>query len=333
MSTKQRQTTAFILVSALIAGAMALSLCVGKYPISLSEIGAILLGRPVKELSRSVFFTLRLSRTLMVALSGFGLGLAGAVYQVIFRNPLADPDIIGVVKGANLGAALAIVMVGNQILGVAASAFAGGLLAVLAVMLLVRATRMTNTAVYILAGIVISAVSDSLIMLLKFFADPDKELAAIEFWSMGSFGTVTLDKLLAVAPIFGVGLAGLLLLHRQVGLLAMDEDESKMLGVRVSRVRLAILCATTLMVASIICITGRVAFLGLIAPHIGRLVFGRNNFTTCLFSGLVGSLILSLADCAARVAYVVELPISVVTTVVGVPCLLFFLCRRKEGRL
>lgn len=333
MAKRRREAAAFGCVCALIAAALVLSLCVGKYPISPGEIGDILLGRPVKELSRSVFFTLRLSRTLMAALSGFGLGLAGAVYQVIFRNPLADPDIIGVVKGANLGAAVAIVALGNHILSVAVSAFAGGLLAVLAVLLLVRATRMTNTAAYILAGIVISAVSDALIMLLKFFADPDKELAAIEFWAMGSFGAVTLDKLTAVAPVFAAGLAGLLLLRRQVGLLAMDEEESKMLGVRVSRVRLGVLVCTTLMVASIVSVVGRVAFLGLIAPHIARLVFGRNNFSTCLFSGCVGCLLLTLADTAARSLYAVELPISVVTTAVGAPVLLFFLCRRKEGRL
>lgn len=331
MGIDRKQKGAFLLVGALLAAALAASLFIGKYPFTPAQVVDILLGRPAE--GRKVFYALRLSRTLMAGLSGFGLAMAGSVYQTIFKNPLADPDLIGVVKGANLGAAVAIVALGNRILPVAVCAFAGGLCAVAAVMALVRATRLSSTAVYILAGIVVSAVSEALIMLLKFFADPDKELAAIEFWAMGSLGGVTSTKLLAVLPFFLAGLAGLCLLRRQIGLLSVSEEESRTLGVPVSAVRLAILALTTLMVASIICITGRIAFLGLIAPHIARLVFRRSGFPTVLFSGLVGAVLLTLADCAARWAYAVELPISVVTTVVGVPFLIYFMCRREGARL
>lgn len=333
MSTKKGRRAAFSIITALMATAFMFSLCIGKFPISIGEIFSIIVGRPESQYTADVFFGLRLSRTVMVFLSGFGLGMAGNIYQSIFRNPLADPDIIGVVKGANLGAAVAIITMGNQIVGVAASAFAGGLLAVLAVMVLVRLTRMNSTAVYVLAGIVISAVAEALIMILKFFADPDKELAAIEFWAMGSFGRVTSDKVAVVAPILLVSIAALCLLRRQITMLSIDEDESRMLGVQVAQVRLIILALNTLIVASIICVTGRIAFLGLIAPHIGRLVFGRAGFATTLFSACVGSVILTLADCAARVAYSTELPISVVTTAVGVPFLVYFMCKRREVRL
>lgn len=331
---QKRTRGAFLIVGALVLCALALSLCVGKYPITLSDIGHILTGGPVSDRSRSVFFTLRLSRTLMAVLSGFALAMAGSIYQTIFKNPLADPDIIGVVKGANLGAAAAIVTLGNQIFPVAVSAFLGGLVAVLAVMALVKAARIGNMFGYVLAGIVVSAVAEAVIMLLKFFADPEKELAAIEFWSMGSFGGVTMAKLQVVAPIVLAALLGLILLRRQISMLSLDEEESRALGVRVGRVRLLILGLTTLMVAAVISVTGRVAFLGLIAPHIARLVFRKSGFPTVVFSGLVGAAVLTLADCAARTAYSVELPISVVTTVVGVPFLLYFMChRRREGQL
>lgn len=334
MNRESREKLAFAGVGLGLIAALLLSLCVGKFPLTAGEILNIIAGRPADALSRSVFFTLRLSRTLMVLLAGFGLGMAGSIYQTIFKNPLADPDIIGVVKGANLGAAVAIVTVGNQILPVAASAFAGGLIAVFLVMALVRAARIGNMFGYVLAGIVVSAVAEALIMLLKFFADPEKELAAIEFWSMGGFGGVTLDKLRVVAPICLLAAVGLILLRRQIAMLALDEDESRALGVRVGRVRLVILTLTTLMVAVIICVTGRIAFLGLIAPHIARLLFRRNSFRTTLFSGLAGALILTLADCGARTAYSVELPISVVTTLIGVPFLVYFMChRRREGQL
>ncbi len=240
---------------------------------------------------------------------------------------------MGVVKGANLGAATSIVLIGTHATSMATSAFLGGLVALLAVLFLVRLTRMTHTAVYILAGIVISAVADSLIMLLKFFADPEQELAAMEFWAMGGFGDVTLDKVLPMLPLYALGLVALVLLRRQVALLSMSEEESQTLGVRVGPVRLVILGATTLLVASVISVVGRVAFLGLISPHIARLAMGRTRFSTSVLSGLVATAILLFADCGARVVYEVELPISIVTTAVGVPCLLFFLYRRKEGRL
>ncbi|NCB64262.1 MAG: iron ABC transporter permease [Clostridia bacterium] len=331
---KRKQKIAFCVVGAGCLTAALLSLCMGKYPISVREILDILAGKPVDELSRSVFLTLRLSRTLMVLLSGLALGMAGSIYQTIFKNPLADPDIIGVVKGANLGAAVAIVAMGNQIFPVALSAFAGGLLAVFLVMALVRAARVGNMFGYVLAGIVVSAISEALIMLLKFFADPEKELAAIEFWAMGSFGGVTMEKFRVVAPICLAAILGLVLLRRQISMLALEEDESRALGVRVGRIRILVLTLTTLMVAVIICVTGRIAFLGLIAPHIGRLVFRRNGFSTTVFSAMVGALILTLADCVARTAYSVELPISVVTTLVGVPFLVYFMChRRREGQL
>ena len=175
------------LVGACIAAAFIASICIGNFPITVNEIIAILTGGEVSTMTRNVFFTLRLPRACMGLMAGAGLGVAGSVYQMIFRNPLASPDIIGVSSGANLGAAIAIVSVGIGIGGIAIGAFAGGLLAVGFVMLLVRATRANTTATYVLAGIVISAVAKSAIMLLKYYADSESNLAAIEYWTMGSF--------------------------------------------------------------------------------------------------------------------------------------------------
>ena len=335
METAGRRKTkiAFVAVLILMGAALLLSVCVGKYPISPREILDILAGRGGKDMTRSVFLTLRLPRTLMALLAGLALGLAGSVYQTIFQNPLAAPDIIGMASGANLGAACAIVALGSGAFTVAMGAFAGGILAVAFVMLLVRVTRSRSTATYVLAGIVISAAAQALIMTLKFFADPEKELAAIEFWSMGSFGGVTLQKFLTVLPVTLGAMAGLFLLRRQVSLLSLDEDESRMLGLRIGPVRTAILALSTLMVAAVISVTGLITFIGLIAPHIARLILRRNNFTTAMFAALVGGTVLLFADCLARVLYSAELPISILTTLVGVPFLVYFMGNRKRGRL
>ena len=323
----------FWIVGAFIVLTFLASVCIGNYAISLPEIGAILTGGEVNAMTRNVFFTLRLPRACMGLMAGAGLGVAGSVYQMIFKNPLASPDIIGVSSGANLGAAVAIVSVGTGVGGIAAGAFAGGLVAVAFVMLLVRATRANTTATYVLAGIVISAVAKSVIMLLKYYADSESNLAAIEYWTMGSFAGVTAGKVFSVLPFWLIGFAGLFLLRRQVGLLSLNEEECRMLGVRLHQVRLAVLTLSTLLVASIVSITGLISFIGLIAPHIARMMIKRENTDTMVLSSMVGGAVLLVAYILARSLYAGGLPISILTTVIGVPVLVYFMCKRREGKV
>ena len=196
--------------------------------IALTDIWNIICGNEnVSLLSRKVFFTLRVPRTFMAIMAGAGLGLAGSVYQIIFKNPLASPDIIGIAGGANLGAALAIVVLTSSgMMEIAMGSFIGGFLAVLAVMFLVRATRSRATATYVLAGIVINAVSKAVIMGLKYFADPENELAAMEYWEMGTLGNTTAAKVMTVFPLFCVGVIGIILLRRQIEMLALSDNDA-----------------------------------------------------------------------------------------------------------
>ena len=325
---------AFAAMIAAILIAAAVSVCIGKYRILPEEMLAMLRGGDsVPPMTSKVFFTLRLPRTLMALLAGFGLGLAGSVYQTIFKNPLASPDIIGVAGGANLGAAVAIVSLSSlNVPAIAVGSFWGGLAAVACVMLLVKATNSHSTSTYVLAGIVINALSKAMIMVLKYFADPENELAAMEYWEMGSFGNITLSKLLSILPMFLAGLGGLLLLRRQVDLMGLNEDECRALGVRLKPLRTAVLVLSTLLVASIVSVTGLIAFAGLIAPHTARLMLKRNNSATLFMSGTAGALVVLAADILARVLYSAELPISILTTATGVPLLLYFMCGRR-GKL
>ncbi len=321
----------FAVITAAVITAAVVSVCVGKYTITTADIQAILKGEPVQEMTRKVFTTLRLPRTVMALIAGVGLGIAGSVYQIIFKNPLASPDIIGIAGGANLGAAVAIVSVSTSgMIAIAAGAFWGGLIAVVCVMLLVKATRSRSTSTYVLAGIVINAISKAVIMALKYFADPENELAAMEYWEMGTFGNTTLSKLLSILPMFLVGLAGILLLRRQIELMSLSDNECRALGVRLRPVRAAVLALSTLMVGSIISVTGLISFAGLIAPHTARLMLRRNDSTTIIMSGLVGAFVVLTADILARVLYSAELPISILTTVIGVPILIYFLCTRGK---
>jgi hypothetical protein len=321
----------FAVITAAVITAAVVSVCVGKYTITTADIQAILKGEQVQEMTRKVFTTLRLPRTVMALIAGVGLGIAGSVYQIIFKNPLASPDIIGIAGGANLGAAVAIVSVSTSgMIAIAAGAFWGGLIAVVCVMLLVKATRSRSTSTYVLTGIVINAISKAVIMALKYFADPENELAAMEYWEMGTFGNTTLSKLLSILPMFLIGLAGILLLRRQIELMSLSDNECRALGVRLRPVRAAVLALSTLMVGSIISVTGLISFAGLIAPHTARLMLRRNDSTTIIMSGLVGAFVVLTADILARVLYSAELPISILTTVIGVPILIYFLCARGK---
>lgn len=331
--TNRRKRWSFCAACLLTAVGFVLSLHVGKYPLRQETVWALLTGRVAEGMQYTVFWTLRFPRTVMVLLAGLGLGMAGAVYQMIFKNPLASPDIIGVSSGASLGAAVAIVCFGQSALQMTGFAFGGGLLAVLLVMALVRITGNRNTTAYVLAGIIMKAMADALIMMLKFYADPEKQLASIEFWSMGSFGGITAGKVQAMLPLFLCGMVGMVLLRWQITLLHLEEEESRALGVRIWAVRIAVLAFSTLTVASIISFTGLISFIGLIAPHIARLALKRVSFAWCVLSSVVGAFVLLFADCAARMLYSAEIPISILTTLIGIPILLVFMHQRKARRI
>ena len=327
------QKKCFILTGLLVVIAFTVSLRVGRYPLSLGDITAVIFGGDVQPLSRAVFLTLRFPRTLMALLAGAGLGLAGSVFQLVFKNPLASPDIVGAASGANLGAALAIVVFGQTASLMAFSAFLGCMLVVFLVIALAKLSRNNSTVTFILAGIIMKAVSDALIMILKFFADPERELAAIEYWAMGSLGVITSAKVFAIMPFFLAGFAGLVLMRRHITVLGLEDDESRALGMRVKHVRVAVLAFASLTVASIICQTGLIVFIGLIAPHVARLALKRISFAWCLLSAMTGALIMLIADCLARSLSGFEIPISILTTFIGVPVLLYFMVSRKAGKI
>jgi len=333
MTDHNRQKKYLFITALLVVAAFVASLHIGRFPISAWEVRAILTGGEVDPMTRAVLLNLRLPRTVMAVIAGAGLGLAGSVFQLVFKNPLAAPDIVGVSSGANLGAAVAVVLFGTSAALMASTAFIGGMLVLLLVMTVAKLSRNTSTVTYILAGIVMKAVSDAFIMMLKFFADPERELAAIEYWAMGSLGAITASKLAVVIPFFLVGFLGLILMRRQITMLGLEDEESMTLGVNLKFIRTAVLGLSALTVASVISQTGLIAFVGLIAPHAARLAIKRISFKWCILSSLTGALILLISDSLARSITTVEIPISIPSTFIGVPILLYFMWSRKAGKV
>ncbi|MCI5499455.1 MAG: iron ABC transporter permease [Clostridiales bacterium] len=332
MITTQRRTQLLIglLVVLLLVGTP-ISLCIGRYPIQLEEIWAILQGAPVSETARGVFWTLRLPRTLMALLAGVGLSLSGYVYQAMFKNILASPDLIGVASGANAGVAVAIVLASGSAFLVPVFAFLGGMVAVLLAVSLAGISRRRSLASVVLAGIVIGSLGESIVMALKLFADPESQLAPLEFWAMGSLSSMTAAKLTTVLPGFFLGLVVLFLLRYPIHLLGLSDEEARALGVRVNLVRTVVILAATVMVASVVSVTGLISFIGLIAPHIARLLTRRGGTQTAVIASLLGALLLMVADCVARSVASSEIPLSILTSLIGAPFLMVLMLKRRSS--
>ena len=303
----------------LVALAVA-SLLVGKYPLSLEKLLA------GDAMQWRVFLSLRLSRTVVGAIGGFALGAAGFVYQTVFRNPLASPDIIGVSSGASAGAAAGILFLSGTA-AVTLSAFAGALLAVVFALALSGLDRSGRNSTIVLAGIAVHALAQTALMALKLTADPERELASIEYWIMGSLNGISAYSIAGNLILCVICMAVLFLLHRQIILLSAEEGEARMLGVNVGRLRLAVLLIATLAVSSVVSLTGLISFVGLLAPHGARLLTRQNRISTMFLSGLLGGILLCGADLLARSAAATELPVSIFTSMLGAPFLIFLIVR------
>ena len=312
------------LMTLVLLAELVLSLFVGKYPLSFEGLMA------GEEQAMRVFMTLRLPRTCMAVLAGFGLGVAGMVYQTVFRNPLASPDIIGVSSGASAGAAFAILFLTGSAFAVMGSAFLGSMIAVALVLALTSIAPEKGNASIVLAGIAIHSLAQTILMVLKLSADPEKELASIEYWIMGSLNGITLDKLPVPVVLSVLCMIALFLLHRQVLLLSVEESEAALLGVSVEKMRLCILLLATLVVAATVSVTGIISFVGLLAPHCARLLTKDNRIHSLWLSGLLGGSILCMADILARSVVASELPVSVFTSLLGAPFLIWLLLRRRD---
>lgn len=300
------------------------SFFVGKYPLTLSDL------LHKEPMALRAFYTLRVPRVFLGAIGGFCLGVTGFVFQTIFRNPLAAPDIIGVTSGASAGAAFAILYLGATPFALTSSAFVGGVLALLCALLLAKLSPTKQQLSIVLSGIAVHALAQTVLMFLKLLSDPEKQLASIEYWIMGSLSGKVLSDIPIPLLISISAVILLLLLHRQTLLLSLGDEESFSLGVNVSKLRLLLLALATLSVAGVISLTGLISFLSLLAPHVARLLTGRNHMGTVLLSGVLGSDLLLIADMFARSAPS-ELPVSIFTSLVGVPCLIYLLLRKENS--
>jgi iron complex transport system permease protein len=287
----------------------------------------------------AVLWTIRLPRVLLGALVGAGLALSGAVMQGLFRNPLADPALVGISAGASLAAATVIVLGATLVPGLAkalgaftlpAAAFVGALAAATLVWALAHGRGTTSVAVMLLAGIAINAVAEAGIGLYAYIAN-DEQLRNMTFWRLGSLGGGTYTVLAALVPLAGASLIALARLAAPLNALALGEAEARHLGVDVQRLKTIALVGVALCVGALVAVTGLIFFVGLVAPHIVRLACGPDHRVVLPGAALLGVTLILGADLLARTAVApAELPIGVVTALIGAPFFLALLLRARR---
>ena len=307
------------------------SFLMGRYPVSPVDVVKTILSPIFPQLTVSstintIVWQIRLPRILAALLVGASLSMAGTAFQGIFKNPLVSSDLLGVSNGAGFGAALAILFSGSGIV-IQIFAFIFGIISVSITYLISKAYRAGGILILILSGVAISAFFNSLISAIKFVADPEDKLPEIVYWLMGSLASITMDEIIMIIiPLF-IGFIILYLLRWQMNILAMGDEEAQSLGLNPSRVRLIIIAACTLLTSAAVSISGIIGWIGMIIPHMARIVVGPDNKILIPASLSLGASFLLLIDNISRVVISIEIPIGILTSIIGVP-LFFYLLRR-----
>lgn len=313
-----------------------LSLMLGRLRIHPAEVVKILSSAifPVEQTwpstLQSVLFDVRVPRLFTGMLVGAGLSVSGAAFQGLFRNPLVSPHILGVSAGAGLGAALAILFFGN-IYMIQIFSFVFGLLAVSMTYLLSRVYKTTPVLMLVLSGIIVGGLFSASTSLLKYIADPINQMPSIVFWMLGSLNNSSNKDIAIVGPIMIIGIAILLLIRWRINLLAMGDEDARALGVNTTHIRTVIIVCATVISASAVSVAGIIGWIGLVIPHIGRLLVGPDNKLLLPVATLIGASYLVAVDTVARTAMESEIPIGILTAMVGAPIFAYLLRKNRSA--
>lgn len=311
------------------------ALTMGRFEVTLDQIWAVFFpgaGRQdVNQTVENVILNVRLPRIGLALLAGAGLSSAGAAFQALFANPLATPDTLGVATGASFGAVLAILF-GWSSFAIQTCALAAGILAV-ALVYLVSMPRKgggrASVIMIVLAGMVVGSLFSALVSLVKYSADPQDVLPAITFWLLGSLSSTTKETLLLGAPFILAGMLILFLFRWKLNAMTLTEEEAVSLGISVKKIRAAVILGAAMITASVVSMCGLIGWVGLLIPHIARMLFGSNNQKVLPASMGLGAVFMLVIDTMARCLLASEIPVSILTAIIGAP--FFILLLRKTG--
>ena len=327
-------TPAAVICMILLPAAAALTcMCIGRMSLPVPEVirtlaGALFRGETGTQ-NYSIIVNLRLPRILMAVIIGAGLTCAGDTFQALFSNPLATPDILGVSSGTCVGAILAI-LISRSILETQLIALIFGLASVWITLRLARNKDSQSVVFLVLAGVIISSLFDAVGSLLKYTADPMNELPEITYWLMGSFTSASYKEILIGSPLILIGILIIYLLRYRLNILSLSEDEARASGIDLKKTRLVFILAATMITASCVSMCGQVGWVGLLIPHCARMLTGSNNRFVIPASISLGAAFMIVIDTLSRSISVIELPLSVLTAILGAPVFISLL--KKNGR-
>ena len=334
-AASRRARFVVLALARILIGATAISLLLGRYPIDPAQAVAMLVNQIVPldpiwtEQQVTLFFNVRLPRILLALMVGCCLACAGAAYQGTFQNPLVSPDILGASQGAAFGAAVAILL-GVSSFTTSLFAFGFSLITVLLVLLISTRARGNHMMVVVLAGVMVSSLFQAGVSYAKLVADPTDELADITYWLMGSLTGANMRDIGMVFPIMLIGCATLFALRWRINILTMGDDEAATMGVNARRTRIVVIIAATLVTAASVCVTGMIGWVGLVIPHLCRMLVGADYRRLIPASMLMGASFLLIVDDVARLATTAEIPIGILTAFVGAPFFLYLITRKKK---
>lgn len=312
------------------------SLFMGRYPVSVSDVAHVLWckvsGIPcgLPDTCQTVVWDVRLPRAILGALVGGCLAISGAAFQGVFRNPLVNSGILGVSSGAGFGAALAIILF-NSTAPTYIFAFGFGILAVMLSYLIARVYNATPTIMLVLGGVIVSSVFSALISLAKYVADPTDQLPAIVFWLMGSLASARYQDIAIAGIPMVIGICGILAIRWRINVLSMGDKEAHSLGINTVLIKGIVIASATLATAGAVCVSGIIGWVGLVMPHIGRMLVGNDNRVLIPTSLSLGACFLMVVDNLGRMLTGSEIPLGILTALVGGPFFVYLL-KRTKGR-
>lgn len=315
--------------------AIIFSVCLGKYPVSPSESFSILIKalfgseQTANPTTVNVVLQLRLPRVLVAVMVGAALSVSGTCYQSLFQNPLVSPDFLGVSSGACIGAAAAILF-GLSSPFISGFAFIGGIFAVLITAFIPLFIKNKSNIILVLSGIIVSSLMSSVLGFMKYVADPDTQLASITYWTMGSFSYVSTDDILPAGVVIILPMIIILLMSWWMDVFSMGAYEAKALGANVRLIRVIAIICSTILTAGSVCFVGTIGWVGLIVPHFSRMLIGNSGRRVFPVSCITGGLFMLIVDTATRLIGVYEMPVSIMTGIIGAPFFIWLLVRRRN---
>lgn len=308
----------YIVLIGSIVLAMLVALSIGRFSLSLNDIWQVFMGHPASSIHETIIYDIRLPRIIAAFFIGASLAVAGTAFQSLFRNPLVGPNILGVAAGSGFGAALMIILF-ESLIWVQFGAFGFGLLAVTMTYFIGSRANKKSILVLVLSGIIVGAIFSALISLIKYAADPEDKLPTIVYWLMGSLSGTSWNDLWFLIPISFIGILILYLLRWKINILSTGEEQAIFLGERVKFLTAVIIVSATVITSASVATCGIVGWVGLLIPHIARMVFGANHLSLIPSSVLIGGLYMIVVDTVARSVTAAEIPLSILTALIGAP--------------